>query len=60
MTVMPLKPTKLPINYCSTAVFYFLLGTFLISWHKKKQDIVAYSSIEANYRAFASTTTELV
>ena len=57
---MPLKPTKLPINYCSTAVFYFLLGTFLISWHKKKQDIVAYSSIEANNRAFASTTTELV
>ncbi|XP_030959104.1 uncharacterized protein LOC115981055 [Quercus lobata] len=40
--------------------FYFLLGTSLVSWRSKKQDVVSRSSTEAKYRALADTTCELV
>ena len=47
-------------NRCSIIGFYFLLGTFLVLWCSKKQDVVSHSSTEAEYRAFANTTCELV
>ena len=37
-----------------------MLGTSLVSWRSKKQDVVSHSSIEAEYRALADTTCELV
>ena len=47
-------------NRCSITGFYFLLDTSLVSWRSKKQDVVSHSSIEAEYRALADTTCELV
>ena len=41
-------------NYC------FLLGSSLISWRSKKQTFVARFSTEAEYRALADTTSELL
>ena len=40
--------------------FCFLLGTSLVSWHSKKQDVVSRSNTEAEYRALADTTCKLV
>ena len=44
----------------STTRYCFLLGDSLISWRKKKQTVVARSSTEAEYRALAATTAELI
>ena len=49
-----------PTNQCSITGFYFLLGTSLIQWRSKKEDVVSRSSTEAEYRALADTTCELV
>ena len=47
-------------NRRSTIGYCFLLGDSLISWRSKKQTVVARSSTEAEYRALAATTTELI
>jgi hypothetical protein len=49
-----------PIDRRSTTGYCFLLGDSLISWSSKKQSVVARSSIEAEYRALADTTSELL
>ena len=49
-----------PTNCRSTTGYCFLLGSSLISWRNKKQTHVTRSSIEAEYRALADTTSELL
>ena len=49
-----------PTDRCSITGFCFLLGTSLVLWRSKKQDAVSHSSTEAEYRALANTTCELV
>ena len=49
-----------PTDRRSTTGYCFLLGSSLISWRNKKQTFVACSSTEAEYRALADTTSELL
>ena len=48
------------IDHRFTTGYYFLLGSSLIPWRSKKQTHVARSSTEAEYCAFADTTSELL
>ncbi|KAL5733171.1 hypothetical protein ACOSP7_032513 [Xanthoceras sorbifolium] len=49
-----------PTDRCSITYLCFLLGTSLISWRSKKQDVVSRSSTEAEDLAPADTTCKLV
>ena len=49
-----------PTDRRSTTGYCFLLGSSLISCRSKKQSVVARSSIEAEYRALADATLELL
>ena len=49
-----------PTDRRSTSGYYKFIGGNLISWKSKKQDAVAKSSVEAEYRVIALATYELV
>ena len=49
-----------PTDRRSTTSYCFLLSSSLISWRSNKQTHVAHSSTEAEYRALADTTLELL
>lgn len=51
---------RCPTTRRSTIGYIIFLGHSPISWHFKKQTVVSHSSIEAEYRAMATTVSELI
>lgn len=49
-----------PITKRSVTGYSILLGSSLIAWHSKKQTVVSQSTAEAEYRALATVTCELI
>lgn len=49
-----------PIDRKSTTGYCIFVGGNLVTWKSKKQNVIARSSAEAEYRAMASTTSELI
>lgn len=48
------------VDHRSTTGYYIFLRQTLVSWATKKQPTVARSSIETEYRALATCTTEII
>lgn len=51
---------RCPLSHRSIIGYFFMLSTSSVSWKTKKQNIVSCSSTEAEYRAMATTTIELL
>ncbi|RVW91819.1 Retrovirus-related Pol polyprotein from transposon TNT 1-94 [Vitis vinifera] len=49
-----------PTDRCFTSGYCVFIGGSLISWKSKKQDVVAKSSVEAEYRAMVLATCKLI
>ncbi|CAL1405320.1 unnamed protein product [Linum trigynum] len=49
-----------PTSRRSTTGYFIQLGRSPVSWRTKKQSVVARSSVEAEYRAMASTVSEII
>lgn len=49
-----------PMTRRSVSAYFIFVGSTLVSWKSKKQDVVSRSSAEAEYRSAALTVAEII